>query len=94
MSETRRHVHADLQASYDEAWLELRGVVEAVSGHAWRFRHREDSSLFVEFIEHGASRDPRDHPEVLAALDALDRISAGSVEAFVDAPASIEKGRG
>lgn len=94
LSEIRRRVDTEHQAGYDEAWLELKGFVEAVSGHAWRFKHREDSTLFVEFIEHGSGADPRDHPSVLGALAALDQISAGSVEAFVDAPVSIEKGRG
>jgi hypothetical protein len=78
----RRVAEAD-RAAYDRTWHLLAEVVTRSSGHAWRFRSRQDDRERIEFLEFAEGADPRQTEEVHRLLRTLDTLSSGHVEEWV-----------
>jgi hypothetical protein len=77
----RRRVPSDRRAAYDAAWAAARDRAERRGAHAWRFVAAGSAELFLEFLEFAAESDPRDDPQLAAALRRLDReLGAADVE--------------
>ena len=69
----RRPVPTERRPEYDAAWARLRDAATARGAHAWRFISAVRPDLFLEFVEFAADADPRSRPEIVNALEALDR---------------------
>jgi hypothetical protein len=83
----RRPVAPERRAAYDAAWARLHAAATARGAHAWRFRSAADEERALEFLEFAAEADVRAHPEVRAALDALEESSAPAVvEEWIESP--------
>ena len=73
----RRRVPADRVPSYQALWAALAATVTPLQAHAWRFVSPQDPELHLEFLEFGATADPR------AAGDVRDLLARMETEAGV-----------
>lgn len=79
VSAVRRVAH-DRVADYLNAWAAAAAAIERYDAHAWLFRAADGSARFVEFVEFGEGRDPREAADVRGELDALDAFGEADVE--------------
>lgn len=81
----RRRVPSSEAEGYGTVWSRARQAVEAAGSHAWAFASTGDASERIEFLEFADGSDPRDHPDVAAALDALGRAYGGTIDEWEEA---------
>lgn len=69
---TRRLVPLYDHEDYIAGWSRLEAAFTAAGGHAWLFRATNRQDLFLEFLEARDLATLLEHPEVAAALEALE----------------------
>jgi len=69
---TRRLVPLCELDEYIAGWRRLEATFTAAGGHAWLFRAANRQDQFLEFLEARDLATLLEHPDVAAALEALD----------------------
>jgi hypothetical protein len=80
---TRRSVTGAL-ADYDAAWNRVRALVHGLAANAWRFRHVNDDTRWIEFIEWTGNGPPWLQPDLAHALAELDDVGPAETEVWVE----------
>jgi len=68
----RRRISRADASSYEASWRAVAAAAAMSGVNAWRFRQAEDPSECLEFLEGDGSFTMGGHPELSAAVAALD----------------------